>query len=114
MCNLRSDCRKLVESIDELADRRLEITVPMERLQMLRAHMERACYQIDEVEERWHKAEQRAHGLELALLTLMRQFPRDDHDRRKAGQAIARWGNPSAVMRLKTEDSDDPAEPPAD
>lgn len=105
MSNLRSDCRDLVAKYDYTLPSDQPYPATTTEMLTLRSHMERACYQIDEVEERWHAAERRAHGLELALITLMRQFPRDDPHRRKAGEAIARWGNPSAVLRLNQEES---------
>ena len=49
MSNLRSDCRDLVK--DRPAG------------DVWRTHIERLCYQIDELEERWHRANQRIKAI---------------------------------------------------
>lgn len=43
MSNLRSDCRRLI------ADPNVDMA-------MIKAHLSRACYQIDDAEENWHNA----------------------------------------------------------
>lgn len=53
MSNLRSDCRDLVKD-REAGD-------------VWRTHIERLCYQIDEVEERWHAAERKLNAAREAL-----------------------------------------------
>ena len=106
MSNLRSDCRSLVAKYEYTLPRDQPYCATTTEMLTMRSHMERACHQIDHVEELWHQAERRANGLELALIVLMRQFPRDDPHRKKAGEAVAKWGNPSAVMRLAREEGD--------
>jgi hypothetical protein len=49
MSNLRSDCRDLVK--DQPAG------------DVWRTHIELLCFQIDEIEERWHKANQRIKAI---------------------------------------------------
>jgi hypothetical protein len=53
MSNLRSDCRDLVK--DRPAG------------DVWRTHVERLCFQIDEVEERWHSAERKLKAARDAL-----------------------------------------------
>lgn len=49
MSNLRSDCRDLVKDLPA-GD-------------TIKTHMEAACYQIDELERRWHEANQRIKAI---------------------------------------------------
>lgn len=64
MSNLRSDCRDLVKNLPA-GD-------------VMKSHVEALCYQIDELEERWHKAEKRLQEVRDKLEEIVCTKPPDD------------------------------------